>query len=351
MALYGAMSGDASGQLPDDEIDRTLRELSGRLEAASRRQQKRAAKAAARVRRRAARRAKLRRSVPWLVTGLVAAAIVATAAVLPRLGGSGLGPAPSATAPVTHGAVPRLSPASPDAQPFAGTPAVAYANGAAGIVLPPAHRVGRFSAAQVAAAYRITKRLLVAANLDPQTLRGGSPDAFAKLLTHRQRAGFVHGLDKPGADKHGYTRSTRTWVASFAPGTTQLVGDVIKVRGIMSARTATVSGTRMLRIAPVYLFVYPVQQPGRPSTLVRVVVRTASTVDYYRWDGPGGPLEPWWTNHLDASGSRCDVHDGFIHPFFSGSPPEKVHARGPAVHPYQLTRPRSATSCHRTTGT
>jgi hypothetical protein len=345
------MSGDAGGQLPDDEINRTLRELSGRLEAASQRQQKKAAKTAARVRRRAARRVKLRRSVPWLVTGIVAAAIVATAAILPRLGGSGLGPAPSATAPVAHEAVPRRSPASLEAQPFAGTPAAAYADGATGIVLPPAHRVGRFSAKQVAAAYRMTKRLLVAANLDPRTLRGGSPDAFTKLLTRRQRADFVRGLAKRGADKHGYTRSTRMWVASFAPGTTQLVGDVIKVRGTMSARTATVSGTRVLKIAPVYLFVYPVQQPARPSTLVRVVVRTAPAVEFYRWDDPGGPLEPWWINSGDVSGSHCDVHDGFIHPVFSSGPPDKVHARGPTVHPYQLTRPRSATSCHPTTGT
>jgi hypothetical protein len=60
------------------------------------------------------------------------------------------------------------------AAPFLGTPAQSYADGAAGIVIPPAHAVGNYPAAAVAAAYQMTKRLLIAANLNGPTLNGGT---------------------------------------------------------------------------------------------------------------------------------------------------------------------------------
>jgi hypothetical protein len=82
------------------------------------------------------------------------------------------------------------------------------------------------------------------------TLAGGAPDAFANLLIPEQRAQFVAGLDRTGVDAQGLTRSTRPWITSFAPGTTQLVGDVIKVHGIMAGSTGRNGGWHVESPAP-----------------------------------------------------------------------------------------------------
>ena len=111
--------------------------------------------------------------------------------------------------------------------PFAGTPANSWANGAAGIVITAAKPVGQFTAAQVEAAYQTSRKLLIAGDLNRPTLLGGPPTAFADLLTSQQRAKFLGGLNKKGAEG-GNPLSTRRWVMSFAPGSTQLIGGVIK---------------------------------------------------------------------------------------------------------------------------
>src|SRR5215831_14993088 len=169
------------------------------------------------------------------------------------------GPAASAAAASPMGTITPVDLfATPPADPFAGTPADGWADGAAGIVPPPARPVGGFTAAQVAEAYATTRKLLIAANLDRQTLLGGPPAAFAKLLTARQRAQFLGGLNKKGVNKGGYPVSTRKWVASFAPGSAELIGNVIKVHGTMSARAVRQSGTVVLAIEVNYIFGYAI---------------------------------------------------------------------------------------------
>ena len=244
-----------------------------------------------------------------------------------------------------------LGPAFTVADPFAGTPAEGFSAGPAGIVWPAPHPVGGFSRAQVAAAYATTKRLLIAANLDPQALSGGRPDALARLLTPQERSSFLNGLDKVGVDKHGHTQSTRTWTASFASGTTELVGRVIKVRGSMAATTAVDSGRAVLRIAFDYLFVYPVQRPQQPSTRMRIVLRQEGQVDFAAWKAHGGSLQPWFQDtDSEYAGARCDIRDGFIYPEFPGGPFDRVHASGAPVDPYDQSQHLSG-GCTRTTGT
>jgi hypothetical protein len=243
-------------------------------------------------------------------------------------------------------------PAFTAADPFVGTPAEDYRNGAAGIAVPAAHRVAAFSAAQVAASYLTTRRLLIAANLDQRTLHAGTPTAFARLLAPQLRSYFQRRLGRRGVDKHGYTRSSRGWVVSFAPGT-ELVGPVIKVSGTMRAVPAVDSGRRVLRIHFNFLFVYPVQRPHQPVTRMRIVVRTEGNADFAQWDDPGGPLQVWWLpgRASGAAGSRCDVHDGFVHPQFPLSAPDRVHPSGTPVDPYDLNGPASRTTCQAVTRT
>jgi hypothetical protein len=271
----------------------------------------------------------------------------------------------AASTPVKNGRTPSSQPTTAGAPgaaflptptlaaPFLGTPAQSWANGTIGIVTPPPLPVGRYSAAQVAAAYQITKKLLAAADLDPTTLRGGSPDAFASLLILQERAQFLRSLHKTGRDSTGAERSTRTWVVSFAPGSVQLVGNVIKVHGAMrAAGTAINGGIRVLRIHVNYLFVYAVEEPDNPLTLMRIVRQEVGDIDFATYDDPGGPLEPWWLMGNGTAGARCDTADGYVHPEFASGQPDKSIPSGPAVNPYYPNNPLVTPGhCQRTTGT
>ena len=237
--------------------------------------------------------------------------------------------------------------------PFAGSPAESYADGAAGIVPPGPHAVGRYPAAQVARAYAMVKEMLAAAHLNTRTLMGGPPTAFARLLTASERHEFYRDLNKTGVARQGWLRSTRSWVTSFAPGSARLVTSVIRVHGFMHAVTATVSGGRpVLRIKADYLFVYAVERPGVPGTGMRIVERDVVWVDFAHWDRLTGPLEPWWTPEGGGpAGSRCDVNDGYVHPDFPSSVPDRTPASGKPINPYDQSISPRHQGCQLTTGT
>lgn len=272
---------------------------------------------------------------------------------------NGAGPAPSA-GPASAVAAPSpmgtISPVDlfdgPPADPFAGTPADGWADGAAGIVTPIAGPVGGFTAAQVAAAYASTRKLLIAANLNRQTLLGGPPTAFAKLLTAGQRAEFVAGLDKKGVNKGGYPLSTRKWVASFAPGSTALIGNAIKVHGSMSARTVAEAGTVVLAIEVNYIFVYPIEPPHDPTDWMRLLDHQYGSIDFAPWDDPGGALEPWDRTIIGNAGAQCGTADGYIHPDYPSDRSIDVKESGPALNPYSTATsvPGGGAVCGRTTG-
>ena len=360
--------GGASGQ--DDEIERRLRELTEEIAGKDRLREPSAAERAAAAAARSAAAKKNQRDTPrpkrnfkllkaWVIVIVVLAAGAGITWL--RLSSSTSTSAANDTQPVRNGPVPKASPSrltvgtvpqlGPPANPFAGTPAVNYANGAAGIVIPAARPTGDYTATQVKAAYAATRRLLIAADLDGQTLRGGAPDAFANLLPSRQRSEFVDGLDKIGLDKQGYELSTRAWIASFAPGSTRFIGTTIKVHGVMSARTAIADGTPVLRVDVNYIFVYPVEPPHEPADWMRIVGHTSGEVDFAPWDDPGGPLEGWARFGIAPAGGRCGIGDGYIHPDYPNGPPEKVEPAGQPIDPYSLAETPSGSACRRTTGT
>src|SRR5258708_29831848 len=131
----------------------------------------------------------------------VVAALIAVLFGLSRLHLTGSSAVKPDNTPVTNGATPSLPTASPAAfsasDPFAGTPADSYADGAAGVVVPAPHAVGGYSASEVRAAYQTVRRILIAEHLNHKILAGGSPDAFARLLIPAQRSRFDRNLDKP----------------------------------------------------------------------------------------------------------------------------------------------------------
>ena len=199
----------------------------------------------------------------------------------------------------------------------------------------------------------MTRKLLTAGNLDWPTLRGGAPTAFANLLIKQERKEFLAGLHTTALDKDGSEKNTRTWITSFAPGSTQFVTTVVKVHGTMSAGTARNSGIEVLRIKVDYLFTFAVEPPGKPADWMRVIQQQYGYVDFARWDDPGGTLEPLVSIGSGTAGVRCDARDGYIHPDFPQGAPDRVKASGAPQDPYSLATPSgsSGDGCHNTTRT
>lgn len=118
-----------------------------------------------------------------------------------------------------------------------------------------------------------------------------------------------------------------------------------------SAKANNSSGEVVLRIRVDYLFVYAVEPPRAPADWMRIVAQAFGPVDFATWDDPGGALEPWVNLANAIAGGRCRIGDGYIHPDFPDSAPDKVQPSGPAVNPYSLSTTGPATSCETTTGT
>jgi hypothetical protein len=350
----------------DDEFDRALRDLAEgkagepRFREASAAERARLAKQQAKRARKQARRRRGRgraergpgRATAWTSVGVVLVlAAVGTFAWLqlrhPSTAATGtpVAPAVAVAAPT----------ADPRADPFAGTSANTWADGAGGIVVPAVKPVGHFTAAQVETAYQTTRKLVIAADLNQPTLLGGAPTAFADLLTSQQRALFLGGLNKKGANKGGYPVSTRMWVMSFAPGSTELIGSVVKVQGTMSAKSVSDSGTTALAITVNYLFTYAIEPPGAPTDWMRFLAHQYGSVDFAQWYDPGGPLQPWDQTIIGHTGIRCGSTDGYQHPDY---PSERASGAGgtqsgPALNPYSSATdvPGGGAVCGRSTGT
>ncbi|MBT2229013.1 hypothetical protein [Nonomuraea sp. NEAU-A123] len=218
------------------------------------------------------------------------------------------------------------------ADPFAGSPAEKYAEGAAGFVMPKAKAIGGVSKKDVAKALDRTRDLMAAAYLDHKALMGGKPSAFMKLLDREQRVWYRKNLDRKKPDKDDF--DSRGWVISFAPKTAQLATDVIKVSGRTTLAKARKYGRTGALLKLNHLVVYAVHRPGQPATTVRLVAHPTGSVFVYREAGELVLwLESWGASSTPA---RCDVDDAFIHPSYADSAPDAVGASGPPSDPYDL---------------
>jgi hypothetical protein len=232
----------------------------------------------------------------------------------------------------------------PPSDPFAGSPAAGFADGEKGIVLPQARALGGLSRAQVSAALRRVRRLVVAARLAPETVRGKKPDAFIKLLDARQRAFFVAHLDKGGRKSN-----TRGWLFSLKPGTADLTTETVKADGetTLAARHGK-DGLGGVTITADYLFVHAVNRPGDPATVKRLVEHYKGR--FFAFLMNGRLVVRLDRSSAGTAGASCGVDDGFIHPQFADDA-QKVRPTGAPVDPYDRKRDVEQDACMATGGT
>ncbi|MGJ5753960.1 hypothetical protein FB563_2105 [Streptomyces puniciscabiei] len=222
--------------------------------------------------------------------------------------------------------------------PFRGSPARRWAEGADAIEVPAAKAVGGMSRQDVALALRRTKEFLVGANLDPAVLRGGQPDAALALLDPRQ----PHTLPD-------LRRSLRTpdrghdplhLVTRFDPTEVALAGEVVKVRGHM---TFSAGAAGEVRVHADYTFVYPLVRAGGKGdrdVVARTIIRrdlTMVLLDPHKWIATEGKLNVR-SSDSESYNSECGVHDGYYHPIFPDGTPTGAPATGPAADPYDRSK-------------
>ena len=291
---------------------------------------------------RAARRRKL-----WAVLGVTVTAAVVLVALKPSLlpgdpfgagesGAAEAAPLPDETAAPT--AAPGVSdPETPTLdRPFAGSPAERWADGEAGIVLPETKAVGAVSADRVGQALKLTKKLLVGANLDPKTVRGARPEAALAVLDPKQ-PGLLDDLGT-GLRSPSRKHDPVTLFSRFDPDKVRPAGDVIKTRGRMTFEKGTQGG---VAVHADYTFVYPVVRADGPTEVTRTIVRRVLDVelaDPARYEVTPGRLL-LMNYDQEIGNSSCFVYDGYLHPEFTSSRSEGPDPSGPATDPYDRSKP------------
>ncbi|MFH0522164.1 hypothetical protein ACHBTE_34015 [Streptomyces sp. M41] len=292
--------------------------------------------------------ARPRRRTGWYVTGLVAAVALLAVALLPQqvvgwFGGDDAGQdggplaAESQRPREAPGAGPSGRPTL--AEPFRGSPAARWADGAAGITVPPAKATGWMDTAQVERALRQSRDFLVAAGLDSRVLRGERPTKAIALLNPHQQD--VQDYLRTALSSTAPTPETDPLLlfSRFRPGQTRLVGDVVKTRG----RLMYQEGKRgAVEVTADVTFVYPVTpagDSGRDAEVVRTIVRREVVMS---WDDPAKVItEPGTMSlvsyTLDMTNGGCSAPTGYFVPPFGTA--DEQPADPTRVDPYDRSKP------------
>ncbi|MFC5169717.1 hypothetical protein [Streptomyces mutomycini] len=231
-------------------------------------------------------------------------------------------------------------------EPFRGSPALRWADGEAGIETPEARAVGGASKQEVEQALRATRQLLVAANLDPATLRGEKPREALELLDPLQpdvRERLERSLAEPGEKQDPLMMFSR-----FDPDEAWLVGDVVKTRGRMTFGAGPAGS---VEVHADYTFVYPLVKPGGDEVARTIVRRRLTTAlpDPERFVATRGKLSVV-SSEQNFGNTACEVNDGFLHPAFPSDSPEP-RTTGPDVDPYDRSEWQPDDSCGTVTRT
>lgn len=219
--------------------------------------------------------------------------------------------------------------------PFAGTPAEDYADGSAGFTVPELAPAGDFPVRDVAFAYATTKQLLEAVYLNEEAVFDENNSEFVGLLQGEALEWFLQDYGH-----EDWTQDSRHTVFNLAPNSAELIGDVVKVDGHMSAEEAWDEGP-YLRVETEYVIVYPIARPGgRAST--RLVVTHLGEVQFYYTDS--GRMEFWPVWGRSAGPSHC-LEESLITPFFYDEMPRGEQPTGSETDPYDLEQSRDQEDC------
>ncbi|MEV0523948.1 hypothetical protein AB0I66_11015 [Streptomyces sp. NPDC050439] len=290
-----------------------------------------------------------RRGKGWYVVGLVAVALVLAVAVAPGsltgwFGGGGGDDAPPAAA---ESARPSTAPATEAAaeqptldEPFRGSPAARWHDGATGIHLPDARATGWMSREQVAQTLERSRDFLVASSLDRGVLRGARPAKAIALINPHQadtKEFLSVAFSAPSKENDPLLMFSR-----FEKSKVRLVGDVVKTRG----RITFEEGKRgAVEVTADVTYVYPVVSAEAGSEeVVRTIVRRETVMS---WDDPAKVITKKGTfsfvsYKVDTTNGGCDTYTGYLTPEFGADRVAPDAHEGPEVDPYDRSESMAA---------
>ncbi|MFF1381612.1 hypothetical protein [Streptomyces sp. NPDC058308] len=288
--------------------------------------------------------ARRKRRTGWYALGLLASLVLLVVALAPgRIGD--LFADDDADSPLgAESARPTQAPPAGAAgrpteeQPFHGSPAAKWADGAAGITVPKARAVGWMSAAEVERALTRSRDFLVDAGLDRGVLRGERPkDAIALISPHQED---VQALLKTAFRTPSEKNDPLLLFSRFRPSRTHLVGDVVKTRGRLTYR----EGRRgALQVTADVTFVYPVTPADAKGDdeIVRTIVRRELVLS---WDNPDKVITEPGTFSIvsykyDMTNGGCGAPTGYFTPPFGTDPDRRTDEASTEIDPYDRSTP------------
>ncbi|MDQ0933524.1 hypothetical protein [Streptomyces turgidiscabies] len=296
-----------------------------------------------------------KRRTGWYVAGMLASLMLLVVALAPGWAvGLFAGDSPDSPPPAAETARPTEAPPTVEAQrptrdePFRGSPAAAWADGAAGITVPKARAVGWMNAAQVEQALVRSRDFLVTTGLDRAVLRGERPEKALALINPHQKD--VQDLLKAAFRTPSAENDPLLLVSRFRPSRTHLVGDVVKTRGLLTYR----EGKRgALEVTADVTFVYPVTSAdagggdagggdgvgGLGDEIVRTIVRRELILS---WDNPDKVITAPGrfsivSYRYEVTNGGCGAPTGYFTPPFGTNPP--TDEAGKATDPYDRSAP------------
>ncbi|WP_039642115.1 hypothetical protein [Streptomyces sp. 769] len=293
--------------------------------------------------------ARPQRRMGWYVTGLVAGLALLVVGLFPQEvvgwfdgndGGRDGAPlaAESESPREAPGAEPALRPTL--AEPFRGSPAAHWADGAAGITVPSAKATGWMDPAQVERALRQSRDFMVATGLDSRVLRGERPTKAIALLNPHQEDVQEYLRTALSSTAPAPETNPLLLFSRFRPEQTRLVGDVVKTRGRLTYR----EGKRgAVEVTADVTFVYPVTPAGnggRDAEVVRTIVRRTIVMS---WDDPAEVITEPGTMSLishavDMTNGGCSAPTGYFVPPF-GTAKEQPADEAHQIDPYDRSKP------------
>ncbi|MFJ6513983.1 hypothetical protein ACIQMO_19710 [Streptomyces sp. NPDC091406] len=221
-------------------------------------------------------------------------------------------------------------------EPFAGSPAARWADGASGIHLPAPRATGWMSEAEVGKALERSRDFLVAAALDPAVLGGERPEKAMALINPHQ-SDVQDYLEKafgaPDRENDPLLLFSRFRSADVRP-----VGDVVKTRGRVAFREGEKGA---VEVSTDVTYVYPVMRASGDDEVTRTIVRREVVMS---WDDPAKiVIEPGTFSlvsyKVDTTNGGCGTSTGYLVPAFLADRTTAEGGDGPAVDPYDRSTP------------
>lgn len=277
-----------------------------------------------------------RRGKGWYVAGMVAAVAVLAVSLTPGLltdwfGAGDIKPLAVESRRPDQAPPPETPERATLAEPFLGSPAARWADGAAGVGMPRPKATGWMNSDQVGRALERTRDFLSWSNLDRQVLEGKRPAKAISLINPHQQdvqAFLGAAFRKPDRESDPVLLFSR-----FDPATTRLVGETVKARGRLTFEEGPKGS---VRVTGDVTYVYPVVRAQAGSEdVVRTIVRREVVVS---WDDPAKIVTEPGTFSLvsykvDMTNGGCGPVTGFLTPDFDRSRSD-VERNGSTVDPY-----------------